>query len=58
MTEFPVDMIWIIKTMTLRSIWNPNAFKYTINNILDAYKGAIFMILTIVILIFLGKFIY
>ena len=56
--NFPVDVLWAIKSMFLRSIWNPNALKYTINQLLDAYKAVIIMILTVVILRFVVKFIF
>lgn len=44
--------------MFLRSVWNPNAFKYTINGLLDAYKTIIIMIFLFVFMRFLVKFIY
>lgn len=44
--------------MFIRSIWNPNAFRYTINNLLDVYKTMMIMILIIVILRFIVKFIF
>lgn len=58
MTEFPVDVLWAIKSMLLRSISNPNAIKYTINNLLQGYSYIIFMIFSCVIIRFLIKFIY
>lgn len=58
MTEFPVDVLWAIKSMLLRSISNPNAIKYTANNLLDVYKYIITMIFSWVIIRFLIKFIY
>lgn len=56
--NFPVDVLWAIKSMFIRSIWNPNALKYTINGLLDAYKLLIIMIFSYVIVYFLIKFIY
>lgn len=44
--------------MFIRSIWNPNAFKYTINNLLDVYRDVIFLIFIWVIVRFLLKFYY
>ena len=58
MTEFPVDMIWIVKTMTLRSIWNPNARVYTIKNLINAYRYVIFIIFLWVVARFLLRFAY
>ena len=58
MTEFPVDVLWAIKSMFIRSIWNPNAFKYTINNLLDVYRYVIFIVFLWVIGRFLLRFEY
>ena len=44
--------------MFLRSIWNPNAFKYTIYTLLDAYKYMICMIFLWVFIRFLIKVFY
>lgn len=58
MINFPVDALWAIKSMLLRSISNPNAIKYTANNLLDVYKYIITMIFSWVIIRFLIKFTY
>lgn len=58
MIEFPVDMIWIVKTMTLRSLWNPNAFAYTTNSLMYAYLLIFFHILLLAIIFFLIKYTY
>ncbi len=58
MTEFPVDTIWIIKTMTLRSIWNPNALYHIINNLLYVYFILFLILLTCIIIIFAIKLLY
>ena len=58
MTEFPVDVLWAIKSMTLRSIWNPNAIKYTLEMALYTYLKIFFLIFAWVIVIFLIKFWY
>ena len=44
--------------MFLRSLWNPNALKYMLNNLLYVYTDIILTILSIVIIIFLAKFVY
>lgn len=44
--------------MFIRSLWNPNAFTYTINWLLKTYTYLICMILTIVILLFIVKYIF
>ena len=58
MTEFPIDVLWVIKSMFIRSIWNPNALKYTINDLIDAYKSIIIMIFLWVIICFIVKYIF
>lgn len=58
MTEFPIDVLWVIKSMFIRSIWNPNALKYTINGLIDAYKSIIIMIFLWVIICFIVKYIF
>jgi hypothetical protein len=58
MVEFPVDVLWAIKSMFLRSIWNPNAFKYSINALLYVYKYVIIIIFLSVILLFILKCLY
>lgn len=58
MIEFPVDVLWIIKTMTLRSIWNPNALVYTANSLMYAYLVIFFQILLLVVIFFLIKSTY
>jgi hypothetical protein len=58
MTEFPVDVLWAIKSMFIRSIWNPNTFKYTIDSLLDVYKSIINIIILWVIVWFIIKYIF
>ena len=58
MTEFHVDVLWAIKSMFIRSIWNPNTFKYTIDSLLDVYKSIINIIILWVIVWFIIKYIF
>lgn len=55
MIEFPVDVLWIIKTMFLRSLWNPNAFVYMIKTIIYSYYLLFFLIIICIIIIFLFR---
>ena len=58
MTEFPVDVLWAIKSMFIRSIWNPNAFVYTIRMLLDTYRYIMIFIFMWVFIRFSLKFYY
>lgn len=58
MIEFPIDVLWAIKSMFLRSVWNPNAFIYTIKNIIYSYYFLIFLIILCVIIVFILKVLF
>ena len=53
-----VDVLWTVKSMFLRSLWNPNALIYTWNCLFGAYILLFTVIILSVIWRFLIRFIY